>query len=79
MSDEDDQQDQEIMKEPPREDQGKRFFISHLNSYTGRTICKELKNEHLVREKDWASHTFSGTLLSESAGGARLDKIEGMP
>ena len=63
MQDDDDQQEQEIIKEPVREDQGKRFFISHLNSYTGRTLCKELKNEHIVRETEWASHAFSGTLL----------------
>lgn len=62
MSDEDELQEQEIIKEPQREEQGKRFFISHLNSYSGRTLCKELKNEHLVREVDWASHTFCGTL-----------------
>ena len=52
-----------------------------MNSYTGRTICKELKNEHLVREPEWAAHTFSGTLVPEGvAGGQRLDKITpGMP
>jgi hypothetical protein len=66
MSDDGDQQDQEIIKEPIREEPGKKFFISHLNSYTGRALCKELKNEHLVKEVDWASHTFSGTLLPEA-------------
>jgi len=79
MSDEDDQQEQEIIKTPAREEQGKRFFVSHLNSYIGRTICKEIKNEHLVRETAWASHTFSGTLLEKEAGGDRIDKIVGMP
>ena len=64
MSDEDDLQEQEVLKVPVREEAGKRFFVSHLNSYTGRTICKELNNEHLVREPAWASHTFCGTLLS---------------
>lgn len=78
MSDEDDQQP-EIIKPPPREEQGKRFFISHLNSYTGRALCKELKNEHTVREPEWASHTFSGTQMDVNAGGQRLDTIDGMP
>ena len=50
-----------------REDPGKRFFISHLNSYTGRALCRELRNEHMVREQH-AAHTFSGTLF-EGPGG----------
>jgi hypothetical protein len=58
---EDGDQEQQVVKEEVREDPGKRFFISHLNSYTGRTLCRELKNEHLVREQH-AAHTFSGTL-----------------
>lgn len=54
--------------------------MSHLNSYTGRTLCKELNNEHLVREPAWAAHTFAGTLLpQEEPGSARIDQIEGMP
>jgi hypothetical protein len=65
MSESGDSQDQEMIKAPVREDQGKRFFISHLNSYTGRALCKELKNEHLVKEPEWAGHTFAGTLLPE--------------
>lgn len=73
MSD-DEQQEQELIKPPPREEQGKRFFVSHLNSYAGRTLCKELKNEHLVREPH-AAHTFSGTLLE----GDKLESITGMP
>ena len=36
----------DIPKEPPKEDPGKKFFISHLNSYTGKALLKELKNEH---------------------------------
>jgi len=69
------EQETEIVQAPIREPNGKRFFVSHLNSYTGRTICKELRNDHLVMEPH-AAHTFSGTLFE---GGDRLDKIVDMP
>lgn len=78
MSDGEEEQ-QEIIKPPPREEQGKRFFISHLNSYMGKTLCKELKNEHLVREPEWAAHTFSGTLLESDQGGVKLETLIDMP
>ena len=77
MSDDGDQQEQEIVKAPPREDPGKRFFISHLNSYMGRTLCRELKNEHLVREPAYAGHTFCGTLQDQ--GGEKLESLQDMP
>ena len=79
MSDEDDQE-QQVIKEPPREDPGKRFFVSHLNSYTGRALLKELKNDHLIREAH-ALHTFAGTLLGEdqSGGYQKLETIPNLP
>jgi hypothetical protein len=46
----------EIPEEP-----GKKFFISHVNSYTGRALLKELNNKDTVKE-EWAAHTFEGTL-----------------
>ena len=46
----------EIPEEP-----GKKFFISHVNSYTGRALLKELNNKDTVKEA-WAAHTFDGTL-----------------
>ena len=49
MSEDGDQEQQQV-KDEVREDPGKRFFISHLNSFTGRALCRELRNEHLVRE-----------------------------
>ena len=49
MSEDGDPEQQQV-KEEIREDPGKRFFISHLNSFTGRALCRELRNEHLVRE-----------------------------
>lgn len=52
---------EEKPKEPEPEQPGKKFFISHINSYTGRCLNEELKNKHLVRE-EFAAHTFSGTL-----------------
>lgn len=63
MSEDGSDQEQEIVKEPVREEPGKRFFVSHLNSYTGRALCRELRNDHTVQEVDWAAHTFAGTLL----------------
>jgi hypothetical protein len=79
MSDEDDQE-QQVIKEPPREDPGKRFFVSHLNSYTGRALLRELKNDHLIREPH-ALHTFTGTLLHEgqSGGYQKLETIPNLP
>ena len=79
MSDGEDQEQQEVVKAPPREDPGKRFFISHLNSYAGKTLCQELRNEHLVREPEYAGHTFCGTLQDATEGGVKLETIEGMP
>ena len=75
MSDEDDQE-QQVIKEPPREEDGKRFFISHLNSYTGMTLARELRNEHLVREPH-AAHSFSGTTDARAA--KKLESIPEMP
>ena len=54
MSDNED--DQPKVVEVP-EEPGKRFFISHMNSYTGRVLLEELKNAHKVRE-EYAAHTF---------------------
>ncbi len=40
-----DLEDEEIPKEEPKEDPGKLFFISHLNSYVGKTLLQENRNE----------------------------------
>jgi hypothetical protein len=32
------------------EEPGKRFFISHVNSYTGRVLMEELRNAETVKE-----------------------------
>jgi hypothetical protein len=79
MSDEDDQE-QQVIKEPPREDPGKAFFVSHLNSYTGRALLRELKNDQLIREPH-ALNTFVGTLLAEGAqGGAqKFETLSDLP
>ena len=60
----------DIPKEPPKEDPGKKFFISHVNSYTGKALLKELRNEHLVREA-FAAHTFTGTFKTNEPDFAR--------
>ena len=65
MSAEEEDQEQQIVKEPEREPDGKRFFISHMNSYTGRALARELRNEHAVKEAH-AMHTFCGTIHEES-------------
>ena len=43
------------------EEPGKKFFISHVNSYTGRALFKELNNKGQTKE-EYAEHAFSGTL-----------------
>ena len=75
MSAEEEDQEQQIVKEPEREPEGRRFFISHLNSYTGRALARELNNEHLVREAH-ALHTFCGTLHEASA---KIETVADLP
>lgn len=53
--------EEEVKKEPEPEPPGKKFFISHINSYTGTAILNEIKNKDKVREEH-AAHTFTGTL-----------------
>jgi len=43
-------EEEEVPQPPPREPDGKRFFISHLNSYLGKFLLQELRNEEKVRE-----------------------------
>ena len=59
MSDEGSEKEvvQEIAELP-----GKKFFISHVNSYTGRVLLKELDNRKDVKDPEFAGHTFCGTL-----------------
>ena len=47
------------------EEPGKKIFISHVNSYTGRVLMAELDNKHKVKE-EYAAHTFCGTLETGS-------------
>jgi len=54
----------EVPKEEPKEELGKRFFLAHLNTYTGMALLKELKNAHLVKDPE-AAHTFYGTLKKD--------------
>jgi hypothetical protein len=58
MSDNEDEQPQivEVKEEP-----GKKFFISHINSYTGKVLLDELRNAHKVKE-EYAAHSFMGTI-----------------
>lgn len=54
-------EEQEEQKIEIKEDPGKKFFLSHMNSYQGKALLNELKNAHLVKEA-YAAHTFVGTL-----------------
>lgn len=40
-----------------------------MNSYTGKALLKELRNDHQVKE-EYAAHTFSGTLRKEEEDGS---------
>lgn len=47
-------------KEPVREEPGKRIFLNNINTFTGKAVYSELKNEHTVKES-YAAHTFYAT------------------
>jgi hypothetical protein len=49
--------EEEVKKVEVPEEPGKSFFISHINSYTGKTLYDELRNAHTVKE-EYAAHTF---------------------
>ena len=68
MSD-DDGSDIEVPKEEPKEEQGKKFFLSHVNSYSGKTLLQELRNEKLVKDEN-AAHIFVGTLKEDEQDGS---------
>lgn len=53
------EEEEKVIEVP--EEPGKKFFISHVNSYTGRALLKELNNKETVKE-EFAAHTFSGTI-----------------
>jgi hypothetical protein len=53
--------EQEEQKVEVKEEPGKKFFLSHMNSYTGKAMLKELQNSTQVKEA-YAAHTFVGTL-----------------
>jgi hypothetical protein len=57
-----DDEEQPIIKEPPREEPGKRFFLSHANSHEGMALFKDLYNRDKCREPELAAHTFIGTV-----------------
>ena len=57
-------EEQEPVVEEPKEEPGKRFFVAHLSSITGKALLKELRNEHLVKDP-MAAHIYYGTLHKE--------------
>ena len=56
-----DGEEEEVKKVEVPEEPGKSFFISHINSYTGKTLYEQLKNADTVKE-EYAAHTFQGTV-----------------
>jgi hypothetical protein len=40
-----------------------------MNSYTGKALLKELRNDKLVKE-EYAAHTFYGTLNKDEEDGS---------
>jgi hypothetical protein len=48
--------EQEIIKEPPKEEPGKRIFLSHCNTQEGRALFRELWNYEKCREPELAAH-----------------------
>lgn len=64
----------EEVKVEVKEEPGKKFFLSHMNTYTGKALLKELRNEHLVKE-DYAVHTFSGTLNKDEEDGSGMKEV----
>lgn len=73
-------EDQEIVKEPPREEPGKKFFLAHSNTYEGLSLFKELYNREKCREPDWAAHSFVGTVNKDekTPAGAFQEPPEGI-
>jgi hypothetical protein len=52
-------------KAPEPEPPGKRIFLSHCNSYEGKTLFKELWNRENCREPEVAAHSFIGTVKKD--------------
>ena len=68
MADSEEEEEVKKPKTPPREPDGLHFFISNINSYSGRTLLQELRNDKEVREPH-AKHIFRGTINPDEGGG----------
>ena len=60
-----DDEEQPVIKVPPKEQPGKKIFLAHSNSYEGMALFKELWNRDKCREPELAAHTFIGTVRKE--------------
>lgn len=69
-----DNEEIEVPKEEPKEEPGKKFFLSHLNSFLGKTLLKELRNDTLVKDP-LAAHNFIGTLKQDEIDGSGLKDV----
>ena len=59
---ESDEGSQKVVKEPPKEEPGKRFFINEANTLEGMALFSQLWNRDKCREPELAAHTFTGTV-----------------
>lgn len=66
----DSENDEEIIKEPEPEQPGKKFFLSHCNSYEGQAMFKQLWNRDTCREPELAAHSFVGTIKKDEVTAA---------
>lgn len=60
-------EDEELEEKPViiPEEPGKKIFINNINSYIGKTLHSELRNEADVKE-EFAIHTFKGTFWEQN-------------
>ena len=57
--------EEEVIKEPPPEQPGKKFFLAHANSYEGQAMFKTLYNRDTCRDPELAAHSFVGTIKKD--------------
>ena len=62
---EQDAESQILVKEPLREQPGKRIFISNANTYEGKVLFEQLWNWDKCREPEHAAHSFVGTVRQQ--------------
>ena len=59
-----DNEEEPVVKPPPKEEPGKRIFLSHANTKEGLALFKQIWNLETCREPELAAHSFIGTVKS---------------